>query len=189
MAFNASRTRFKPPISHLNSGGNGATVSLFGHTALVRQFCERCGSMSIVLNGYFQCCDRPVKVTTVSNVERVSESYRGRLSAELKRKILVLQKHRCHYCGLDLSRTWYYMDKWGDYREIKINYDHFIPVSFAAVESLENLYAVCNLCNKYKANKMFITIDECRKYLVLRKRQKGIWKLYSADDVQDFESK
>lgn len=165
------------------------TISLFGRAVLIRDWCEHCKCMSIVLDGYFQCCDEKAKAITITRIERQSDTCRGRISAELKRKILVAQKHRCHYCGLDLSRTWYYMDKYGDYREIKINFDHFIPASFACVETFENLYATCSICNRYKASKMFNSIEELRIYLKNRIIKAGVSKIYSANEIEDYESK
>ena len=158
-------------------------ISFYGRSALLRKYCCDCKTTSFVLDGYYQCCDKPDEKKEIKYMtERISECFRGSLAAEFKRKILALQKHRCHYCGLDLSRVWYYIDKYGCAREIRVNFDHFIPASYCANESLENIYAVCNICNRYKSSKIFNSIGELRKYLQETKKIKEIM-IYSSKQV------
>lgn len=124
----------------------------------------------------------------ITSAIRFCDSRRGSISVELKRKILFSQRHKCHYCGLDLSRSWYYLDKFGDLKSIGINFDHFIPVAYLANETFENLYAVCSLYNRYKSSKMFNSIEECRQYLAKKIRKLDI-KIWSVRDTEDYLTK
>lgn len=169
--------------------GKGLTLTLYGRSALLRGYCDDCDQMAFILDDHFQCCDKRAKETTVKKLERQSDSSRRRISAYLKRKILVIQHYRCHYCGLDLSRIWYYRNKWGDFKEIVVHFDHFIPSSFTSIETLENLYAVCSPCNLYKGSKMFKTVGDLREYLQKKKDKKKFDGPYSASQFVDYCNK
>jgi 5-methylcytosine-specific restriction endonuclease McrA len=162
-------------------------VAWYGRSGLLKSYCNKCKGYFFVVDNEFQCCGKEInEEKIVKGAFRISGSERGRISAKLKRKILFSQKYRCHYCGIDLSKTWYYLDKYGDLREIKINFDHFIPASYAANESFENLYATCNLCNKYKSSKIFNSIEHLRKYLQEKYKNTDI-KIYTAKEASNYE--
>ena len=164
------------------------TVSWYGQFGLMRGFCKFCKARSFVIDERYKCCGRYVNEDLkITKIERQASGERRHLSLDLRRRILFSQKHLCYYCGLDLSQAWFYYDKRGNLREVKINFDHFIPASFAVIENFDNLYAACSICNRYKASKVFDSHDDCIKYLRERRIQEGLDRLWKASDLHDYE--
>jgi len=65
---------------------------------------------------------------------------RSSVSEPLKRLILALYNHECHYCGVTLHGG-------------NIQIDHAIPLSKGGCTLLENLRASCPMCHHQKANR------------------------------------
>ena len=80
---------------------------------------------------------RNVSVTLEEHVKRE----RGRMTADLKAKIMKRDKYTCQICGKHMP------DKVG------LQIDHIIPVSKFGTSEESNLQVLCSICNGLKSNK------------------------------------
>ena len=61
----------------------------------------------------------------------------GKLSIDIRRKLMVLQRGKCACCHADLKK-------------IKINLDHIMPLALGGAHSDENAQLLCQPCNNQK---------------------------------------
>ena len=152
-------------------------LSLYGSVPLVKGYCAECRNNAFIIDGKLQCCDTLIEMEKIKSVKRESEGVGSRLTIRFKNKILDLQKHKCIICGVDFKANLFYRKK-TRYYKVKIEYDHFIPRSFIPNNEINNIHAMCNLCNQYKGSKMFDTISDAAKYIIAKRENRGLMELY-----------
>lgn len=81
------------------------------------------------------------------------------------------QNHCCAYCLLPFGTI---VSKRGNVIIQRPEVDHFIP--WAILESTEasNGIAACNICNNYKSDKVFNSIEEARRYILERRVERKV---------------
>lgn len=157
-------------------------ISLYGSVALKKDYCSDCKSDAFVVGGIIKCCGRAIGDIGITAVKREIESLGKRLGTSFKNRILNAQHYGCYLCGVDLRQVWFYR-RGSKMHKLHTEFDHFIPRSFCASNEFENIYAMCNLCNKYKSSKMFNTRQDAIDYVVERRKSRGVWDLYSDIEV------
>ena len=98
-------------------------------------------------------------------------------SAAIKKLILDLQQGRCFYCERVLGSTVMLRRR---RITLKCHYDHLVPYSYSQNNQTENFVAACHVCNRWKFNLIFQTIEEAAVYL------NGKWNGDTRDD-DDFD--
>ncbi len=138
-------------------------IALYGNVKIPSAFCEACHRTAFVLDGKLQCCDAPICNFNPTHFKRVSEPEfsRSQPSAMDKQAILNAQDHRCFYCER-LFGEWVHKNK--KPIRLRLNWDHLTPFSYQANNSTSNFVAACHLCNNWKRNFVFQTIEEARAY-------------------------
>lgn len=153
-------------------------MSLYGSIAMPKGFCGRCKSESFIQDGMLVCCDRKVNDEEVTKIKRESTSEKFRVSDWLKKKVYELQRGRCYLCGFDFNGDQHYYRRGYGWGKLIENYDHFIPKVYNPDASMQNIYLMCNLCNKTKGAKIFETRDQAKSYVISRRESKGTMDLY-----------
>ena len=87
---------------------------------------------------------------------------RKRPSRKLQQKLLEQQDHKCFWCGIQLNE--WYTNRAEPYFT-KPAWDHLLPFSYSLNNQPENYVASCKDCNRVKADHVFDSIEECRKYI------------------------
>lgn len=150
-------------------------LAMFGDVGLVREFCQACESMAIVLDDRLQCCDAPAKGKP-DHWKRISEASEVRKSppAALKAAILEQQENRCIYCERRFG-SWVRRrsaPRSGLSIRLLVTWDHFVPFSFVRSNPDENFVAACQVCNGIKRDKLFGTVEEARVFIATRREAK-----------------
>lgn len=146
-------------------------AAVYGNVTLFRGTCPDCKGTAIILEGLYQCCDKPVEVKPKEFL-RLSESIgkRHKPNKKTKEYLLAIQGNACLYCEKSFNSFTY-----RNYKpvKLKLNWDHLIPYSYNQNNWHENWCAACHICNGIKSNKMFETIEECRNYINMIREKKG----------------
>ena len=138
-------------------------LSLYGNTKLLRGFCKRCRRWAIVLDGLKQCCDKPVDVFVQKKRRMTPAELCRRLPPFRHRKrLLEVYDNRCAYCEQQLGA-------WVQYHErllkLRLHWDHNTPWSYSQDNHYENFLPSCHVCNLWKSDRIFQTLDEVRVYV------------------------
>lgn len=146
-------------------------LSLYGNTALVRGFCDDCGSMAIIRDEKFLCCDAPVKANPQKVRREVEPEQRRRLPKRAnQRLILAEQDYRCVYCEHAFGSTVY---RRGKAVVLRVHWDHDIPYSYSQNNPSWNFVAACHVCNLLKSDFIFRDLDDARLYLRTKRIERG----------------
>ena len=162
-------------------------VSLYGSVSIPKARCPRCKTEAFVLDGHLACCGRKKTVEDIDSIKRETQADNYRVSTELKARVMRLQAARCYLCGCQLDQPLWYQrgNKWC---RVRVEFDHFIPRAFCATNHEENIYAMCNLCNRWKSAKMFDTRDDAVAYVMARRRKAGTMDLFTDFEREAFET-
>lgn len=158
-------------------------VSLYGSAYLLKALCPSCNIESFLIDGKLVCCGGIFIENEIKVLKRESQAESTRLSNNLKKTVLDLQDHRCYLCGCSLNESLWYRRK-NKWFRLKTEFDHFIPKIFSATNHIENIYAMCSLCNRIKSTKMFDTKEAAIDYVMSIRKKDG-----SVDLFNDFEKK
>lgn len=133
--------------------------------------CHRTWPLDATCHGCGSSQDRKWVGSVYSNTG--SDSY-GRRKKPPKRerdRLIVEYRNRCAYCLLPFGMV---LDTPRGKLILTVAWDHFVPYSFSLRNEGDNWVPACQLCNGYKASKIFATFDEARAYIVARREEKGI---------------
>jgi 5-methylcytosine-specific restriction endonuclease McrA len=89
-------------------------------------------------------------------------------NVKLLRELVFTQDNKCCYCG----------NSFGTLMEqpmmtfLKATLEHFIPVVMGGDTDEKNCFAACQLCNRLKNTKLFLTMTEAKKYMTKRWKKK-----------------
>ncbi len=146
-------------------------VAMYGNTALQREWCNKCESWAIVLDGILQCCDMP-SILIPRKYKRVCEPAQERKTppAEEKNKILLEQDYKCYYCDKTFDTHNY---RKGKQILLKIVWDHTLPWAYSQNNSTDNFVAACQICNGIKSDRIYKNLDEARIDIAETRIKKG----------------
>lgn len=161
-----------------------AKCGLYGSVALVRHYCNDCETDAFYIDGELKCCGKRIEKPKLSGKERMSESLTKRLSDSVKSRALSLQHNRCYICGVDLLADLWYKTRSGRIKKMTVEFDHFIPRSYCASNDLENIYAMCILCNRFKGSKMYEDRDEATRSILSMRESQGLLEYYSSIEIE-----
>ena len=140
-------------------------LALYGNVSIPRGYCTACERTALILNQEIQCCDAAVELPEQpSEFQRMSEpEQRRRLPSKEHRDLcLRMQNYRCRYCHQTFGWTVPYH---GKEVRLKIHWDHCIPYSFAQDNADTNFVASCHVCNQWKRDKVFSTMEDIEDYV------------------------
>lgn len=141
-------------------------VAVYGNVALLRAFCEHCGSFSLVLkDGKLACCDRKHSGDAPTRIKRIvePEQLRRAIPQKVRARILEQQDGRCFYCDRLIGSQAYYK---GRVVRLRLHLDHLVPHSYNQNDSEDNFVGACHICNSHKSALMFQTVEEAKIYLL-----------------------
>lgn len=146
---------------------NKRILHVYGKTCMVSEFCEKCGTDSFIKDGQFSCCGAPCKDkrepdSVVFEVDSGNCKRKRPPQAQCD-EILKMQNYRCYYCGA-IFGTFRLHKK--QLRIVDIQFDHLIPFSYSRENDV--FVAACGVCNRHKSNKIFDSLVEAQKYLMLK---------------------
>lgn len=138
-------------------------AALYGAVAMRRAHCDACGGMALVLDGALQCCDTHVAEAGVERIKRVVDviDVRRSLSQSQKRAIVEQQDGRCYVCERQFGTL---VRRGGRPVRLRIEFDHVIPFAFTHSSLFEAFAAACHVCNRFKSDRIFTSLDELRVY-------------------------
>ena len=131
-----------------------------------RAWCGRCQSWALVVDGCLACCDSPA--TAQSNgpleVRRMVDHVAPRKgpAGGVKQAILEAQGGCCAYCDRRFGTA---IEFRGRLRFLRVCWDHLVPYSYSHNNLGDNFVAACQMCNGWKSNLMFQTMDDARVFL------------------------
>ncbi len=148
---------------------------VYGRVCIQSEMCPVCQREAFVFSNVMSCCGLRIegkpkgwKRMTDCAGKRVRLGHRERLA------IIAKQNGRCIYCSIPFATPIYRHAK----RVRKtIEFDHFVPYSYAGNGHRDNIVAACSICNRIKSWFMFNNLDECIQYI------DGQWKVkrYTAE--------
>lgn len=140
-----------------------AQIALYGNVQMKRQYCSRCKRWALVIDNELQCCEG-LSDSPVDSVQRMTNPRckRNELSAKDKRSILETQGNRCFYCSQPFGEMVWYKRR---LVTLTAKYDHVSPFAYDQNNDKANMVAACQLCNGWKSDKIFRTIEEVRNYV------------------------
>lgn len=97
------------------------------------------------------------------------------ISKEWKDRVIEIQENKCLYCRKVFGS---FFDNGVELKEIKIVWDHRVPLSKGGSNKAENFRACCQFCNLFKGSKTFDSIEE----IIFHVKQK--WTDYCLRVVQ-----
>lgn len=141
-------------------------VGLYGSVQLRRAFCNRCEGYAFVRDGRITCCETPAPEPSGES-RRLSapDSYRKRLSPSKKAQALKAQSGACFYCERQIGS---HVMKNGRPVALQLEWDHLVPYSYSQDNTDYNYVAACHMCNGWKTDMVFQTVDEAKVYLAAK---------------------
>lgn len=151
-------------------------VSLFGNTALIRQFCPSCRETNLVIAGNFNCCGRPAPDNVPLTIKRVVEpvSKRRQPGKRQQQQILTAQDYRCIYCERTFGAVVYRNSR---PTLLRIEWEHLTPFSFSQDNRSSNFAAACQVCNGLKSDLHFTDIWKAKVYIAAKLDEKGYYDI------------
>ena len=152
---------------------NVGVKSWYGGICMPRSFCNLCETMAFVIDGKYACCDNPLQIIDGEVSHRISECapYRIRISNAQRNMIVLSQDNRCLYCLYKFD--WMVKNtRTGKKIKLRVEIDHFIPWSHLQTNKGE-MIASCQICNRYKSDKTYDSIDSARVAIRNRRAQRG----------------
>ena len=137
--------------------------AVYGNVTIVRTFCEECERWSLVLDGEKSCCGKELtKEPTYRKRMSCPERKRQPLTPTMKNAISRRQGGRCYYCRKKMGECFFVRCKpiW-----LRAHYDHIEPFAYSQNNSLDNFAMSCQLCNLWKNDRMFYSVEEVRTYV------------------------
>jgi hypothetical protein len=144
-------------------------LAIYGRVRVRRTYCLKCRRKTLVTKkGEKLCCGEPYedhpeefKVVCGKGVWRNRKP-----SAKHVKEMLEKYNYSCCYCGrrfgISMQMT---VDGVVKFRKIKLNWDHFLPFSYAYNHQDENFLPSCSICNYWKRNIIFQTVEEVQIYV------------------------
>lgn len=145
----------------------------FGHIAMFRGVCPKCGQQSFIMDGQYVGCRHPAEKPIYYRVQREVEGEKRRypLSPTEKKEILDRQNYHCIYCGIHFG-DWVYCPRRG-LKIPRIEFDHFVCWSYSGNSHASNMVAACGVCNQLKSHFLFDDLEEARQFIANRRLKKG----------------
>lgn len=143
---------------------------------MFRASCPNCDEIVFMGSLDFECSDCPTTFQGKINSLRIEvNNYKRKIPKKsLKLKILKSQNNQCFWCDKEFGSVYF---RYNSIQTTRPNWDHVTPHSFLCSNSDDNFVASCSICNAFKNNHVFETIEACRDYIqkrwdkVIRKRK------------------
>lgn len=138
-------------------------LAIYGSVKIPRAFCKECEGYALVIDGALACCGAAL-MAAPKTMKRLSEAPSRRAAPKLRerRRILEEQRNCCLYCGRMFGSI---VMRKGRVHKLKLTWDHLIPWAFNQDNSASNFAAACHVCNGWKKDHVFKTLDEARVFI------------------------
>ena len=151
-------------------------IAQYGNTKIRREYCKYCHRHAFVVKGEILCCERQFRAQTPDTIKIMSETQKRRKSPSKRQRerLKRLQNNSCLYCDNTIGASVF---KNGKIIVLQPAYDHLVPLSFSFNNKKTNFVLSCHICNSYKGNKMYSTVEEVRGMLKKKWDKKNIHAL------------
>ena len=151
-------------------------LAMYGTKVIPREFCEECETWALVIREKVQCCDKPSSDKQPDRVMRMclSPDTRKIPALRVRRLILDAQQYKCFYCERKFGEWVKTLHK--GLTKLRLHWDHQTPYSYSRDNEINNFVAACHLCNSFKSDRIFQTVQEARIYVYNK------WKDYQTEE-------
>ena len=146
----------------------------YGNIILERGYCTSCKDTAIILKNILQCCNKAVVDDNKSKPLYLATSarlHRKKPNSKQRLHILTIQENKCKYCNHLFGS---YVFKNNKVIVLQVVWDHHIPYSYGANNNTENFVAACQICNGFKSNKIFDSLEQLVDYIKRKWELKNI---------------
>lgn len=149
---------------------------LYGAVLIHKAVCPDCRREALILADKMSCCGLAVEPVAPHAYKRESEPPIRRRRPSLKRRTQQLeeQEHRCFYCQRTFGS---YIWRKNKLVKLMIHWDHQVPWSYSRDNLPDNFVAACHLCNGFKSDKCFSTVEEARIFIA------QAWEASAVEDL------
>ena len=135
-----------------------------GDATLFRAACPRCGEYNLQGTNDFYCKSCKIKYSRdkADKTRILCKSKRSAPTRKFRNNLVSKQKGRCIYCGREFG-TYFYRN--GKVKKLFACADHRIPYSFLQANPGHNFVMACQICNGFKSDKIFTTMEDCENHL------------------------
>ena len=146
-------------------------LALYGNTAIKKAWCDRCQAYSFVINDKLVCCSaNNDKEPLIAKREFEPRHRRRYLTKAMKEVILREQDYKCLYCDQAFGSV----QKKRDFNIIlEVEWDHRTPYIYSQNNKSSNFAAACKICNRLKSSFVFRNLEDAKKYLSDKRKEKG----------------
>src|SRR3990167_8085966 len=82
-------------------------LAIYGNVKMLRVYCEKCKSMTLVVDSIKLCCNKEINNLAVKRTRNmISGGERKRPNKLLQKKILEFQGNKCLYCNQPFGTTY-----------------------------------------------------------------------------------
>ena len=141
-------------------------IAIYGNVRIVRAYCDQCENTALIIRGKFSCCDSAFSDSPTSFKRICEPEFRRSVpTREMQKLILKIQQGCCFYCDRMFNSTVIVHHR---KRKLKLCWDHLVPFAYSQNNNTENFVAACHLCNSWKSDRVFQTIEEAKVFLALK---------------------
>ena len=142
----------------------GDYVALYGNIALVKGYCKYCRDNAFVVAGIIQCCGVSFEPKPqFFKREFEPENRKRRPPPKYRKEQLMRQGNRCLYCERTLETQ---VIRGARAIRLRIEWDHMLPHAFSQDNRETNFVAACHICNSFKSNLVFQTLEQARIFIL-----------------------
>lgn len=153
-------------LTHMRHSHRHRCLAIYGNTAIPRDKCPDCNTFALIVDGKFACCDRTAPNTKKKAMVFVqAERRRKPPTVAVRQRLLAEFNDSCAYCGQRLNAIIGFR---GKIIQLRLNWDHAVPWSYSMNNHGHNFLPSCHVCNRWKYNRMFDTLEETRAWLLRR---------------------
>jgi len=150
-------------------------VALYGNVAIPRAYCPECKLQAFVIDSELSCCGKHFDYDPEVYKRESEPERKRRLPPKAERDVQLLdQNWACFYCGASFGSRIRRSTPGGErHILVRLEWDHLVPYSYSQDNRMRNFVAACSVCNRFKSNFCFSTVDEARIRLREMRARKG----------------
>lgn len=156
-------------------------LGLYGNAKIPRAYCKQCRQWAFIIGGLWQCCLEPI-TDSPDCTKRMSRAsgIRGKPPLHLRKSFLERHNHACAYCFRMFGAI---MVHQGRMIKLRLHWDHAEPFAYNWGNPPDNWLPACHLCNFWKSDLIFNSLEEIHAYVTKQFHKKGYQALSDLPDI------